>query len=369
MGELDIIEKKALEQAAAAEAQKERTEALEIAKTIIETRKLAAETEKIRLDAKEVSREYKFGRAAHWASMLTPLLAVALTALTLYNQSRQFSETAKLQADGSEESEWRDAVKNLSMKDARTTLLGAFSMHGFFNSPNHANQARTIAATLLPHVDISDGFDNIFFDILDATNASNQVHVVAIGKTLFNLQMDLFRVSVLANRPSQLDFQTLREMLGDDDPPDFISKESASRLDAGARAWMLDSVSDGLSALWTNNKAAGPRGLDLGGVVLEDGQFNDLDFSNTNLQGGALFNADFKRTRFAGATFTRKLVSNVTLDEADLSGVKNFEESKWEHANWWKAKCISRELLEYLKTNDATASPENKQEGNAISCH
>lgn len=369
MGELDIIEKKALEQAAAAQTQKERAEALEIAKAITETRKLMKETEKIELDAKEVSREYKFGRTQHWASMLTPLLAVALTAYTLYNQTQQFKETAKLQADGNEESEWRDAIKNLSMKDARTTLLGAFSMHGFFNSPHHANQARTIAATMLPHVDISDGFDNIFFDILDNTNTSNQVHIVAIGKTLFNLQLDLYHVNVLANRPAQLDFQTLREMLGDDDPPDFISKDSASRLEAGARAWMLDSVSDGLSNLWMNNRVAAPRGLDLGGVVFEDSQFNGLDFSNTNLQGGALFNADFKRANFAGATFTRKLVSNVTLDQADLSGVKNFEESKWENANWWKAKCISRELLEYLEKNDATASPQNKQEGNAISCH
>lgn len=369
MDELGIIEKKALEQAAAAQTQKELAEALETAKTIAETRKLMEETEKVHLDATEVSREYKFGRAQHWASMLTPLLAVAMTAYTLYNQTQQFRETAKLQTDGNEESEWRDAVKNLSMKDPRTTLLGAFSMHGFFNSPSHANQARTIAATLLPHVDISDGFDNIFFDILDTANTSNQVHVVAIGKTLFNLQMDLFRVNVLANRPSQVDFQTLREMLGDDDPPDFISKDSTSRLEAGARAWMLDSVSDGLSSLWVNNKVTAPRGLDLGGVVFEDGQFDDLDFSNTNLQGGAFFNADFKRANFAGATFTRKLVSNVTLDRADLSGVKNFEESKWENANWWKAKCISRELLEYLEKNDATASPENKQEGNAISCH
>lgn len=369
MDELDIIEKRALEQAMTAQTQRERAEALEIAKTITEKRKMMKETEKIQLDAKEVSREYRFGRTKHWASMVTPLLAVAMTMLTLYNQSQQFKETAKLQTDANEESQWRDAIKNLSMKDARTTLLSAFSMHAFFDSPPHANQARTIAATLLPHVDISDGFDNIFFDILDMTNTSNQVHVVAIGKTLFNLQLDLFHVNALANRPAQVDFQTLREMLGDDDPPDFIRKDSDSRREAGARAWMLDSVSDGLSGLWMNNKSTAPRGLDLGGVVFEDGQFNGLDFSNTNLQGGALYNADFKRANFAGATFTRKLVSKVTLDGADLSGVKDFAESHWEDSNWWKAKCISKDLLEYLEKNDATASPENKQEGNAITCH
>jgi hypothetical protein len=70
-----------------------------------------------------------------------------------------------------------------------------------------------------------------------------------------------------------------------------------------------------------------------------------------------------------GAVFRRKLVSNVALDGADLSGVEDFAESKWEKSNWWKAKCISKELLEYLEKNDATVSPEDKRAGNSISCH
>lgn len=368
MDELDAIEKKALEQALSARDQKERAEALEIAKTVTEKRKMMKETEKIEVDSKEAFREFRFGRTKHWAAMLTPLLAVALTGVALILQSRQFNQTAKLQIDANEESQWRDAIKNLSIKDPSTTLVSAFAMHSFFDSPHHGVQARTIASTLLPHVDVPDGFDNIFFDLLDTANTSNQGHVVAIAKTLLNSQMDLYHINVLMSRPTLLDFQLLREMLGDDDPPDFIQADPASRRQSAANAWMLDSISDGLNGIWIN-KSAVPRGTDLGGVIFEHGQFNEFDFSNANLQGGALYHADFKRTNFAGATFTRKLVSNVTLDGANLSGVEDFAESKWEYSNWWKAKCISKELLEYLEQNDATAGPENKREANAISCH
>lgn len=368
MDELDIIEKKALEQAMSAANLKDLAQALEIAKAVTEKRKMEKETEKIGLDAKEASVEFKFSRTKYWAAAVTPILAVFLTGVALVLQSQQFGASAKLQIDANEESQWRDAIKNISFKDPGTTLVSAFGMHSFFDSPRYSTQARTIAATLLPHVDNPDGFDNVFFDLLDTVNTSGQGHVIAMAKTLFNSQMDLYRVNELVNRPTAVNFQTLREMLGDDDPPNFIQANSTSRRQAAASAWMLDSISDGLESLWINKNAM-PKGADLGGVVFEHGQFNELDFSNANLQGGALYHADFKDTNFAGATFTRKLVSNVTFDGANLSGVEDFAESKWEYSNWWKAKCISKELLEYLEKNDATADPENKRAGNGISCH
>ena len=62
-----------------------------------------------------------------------------------------------------------------------------------------------VAGTLLPHVDNPDGFDNIFFDLTDTVNTANQAHIIAIAKTLFNSQTDLYRVNVLPNRPRLLD--------------------------------------------------------------------------------------------------------------------------------------------------------------------
>lgn len=130
---------------------------------------------------------------------------------------------------------------------------------------------------------------------------------------------------------------------------------------------MLDSISDGLNGIRMNKNAV-PKGTDLDGVIFRTWPVQWVDFSNANLQGGALYHADFKRTNFAGATLTTKLVSNVTLDGTNPSGVEDFAESKWRYSKWWKAKCISKELLQYLEQNDATTGPENKREANAISC-
>jgi len=371
MDELDEIGKEALKKALSTQDEKERVEALGIAKTAAETRKMMKEMEKIECDVKEAFREYKFGRTKVWAATLTPLLAVALTGVALILQSQQFRATANVQIHANEESQWRDAVNKLSMKNPGETMVSAFAMHNFFDS-RHGEQARIIAATLLPHVDNPDGFDNVFFGILHATNTSNEGHILGIGKTLFNLQMDLYRLNVLTNQPALLDFHTLRQMLGDDDPPDFIRTNPASRRQAAVTAWMLASTSDGLRDLW-GTKAAAPERTDLNGVVLERGLFHGLseglDFSDANLQNGALYHADFRDAKFVRAAFTRRLVSHVMLDGADLSGVKEFEESKWEHANWWKAKCISKELVEYLEKTDKTASPEAKKEAHAITCH
>ena len=367
MDELDAIEKKALEQAVASDDLEVRRKAMEIATAVSEKRNLMMETTKILLDTKEASLEYKFGRTKYWASTLTPLFAVLLTGAALLAQTWQYQSSAKLQVDVSEESQWRDAIKNVSMKDTGTTLISAFAMRTFFDSPHYSVQARTVAATLLPHVDNPDGFDNVLFDMLYDNSKSNQSHIVAVAKTLFNSQLDLYRVSVLANQPVKLEFGTLREILGDDDPPIFIQQDIASRKQAVAAAWMLDSVSDGLHDLWVS-KSGTPQGMDLGGVVLEFGQFDGLDFSHANLRGGALYHADFKGVNFAGSSFTRKLISNVSLDGADLSGVTDFADSKWEYTNWWKAKCVSAELLAYLEKNDGTATSENRREAHSLLC-
>jgi hypothetical protein len=365
--ELSAIEKKALEQAAASDDLEVRRKAMEIANAVSEKRKVMTETAKLLLDTKEASRESKFGRTRYWAGTLTPLLAVFLTGATLLMQTWQYQSSAKLQVDANEDSQWRDAIKNVSMRDTGTTLISAFAMRTFFDSSHYSLQARTVAATLLPHVDNPDGFDNVFFDMLDDNSKPNQAHIVAIAKTIFNSQLDLYHVNVLASQPVKLEFATLKEILGEDDPPTFIQQDPASRKQAVASAWMLDSVSDGLHDLWVSKNGT-PQGMDLGGVVLEFGQFDGLDFSRTNLRGGALYHSDFKGVNFTGASFTRKLISNVTLDGADLKGVTDFEESRWEYTNWWKAKCLSPELLAYLEKNDSTATLQNRHEAHSVLC-
>lgn len=58
----------------------------------------------------------------------------------------------------------------------------------------------------------------------------------------------------------------------------------------------------------------------------------------------------------------------MTLDGADLTGVTDFAESQWEYADWWKAKCLSAQLLAYLEKNDGTATLQNKREAHSVIC-
>jgi len=369
---LDTIEKRAVEQAESSQDPDFTAKALDIAKTVSEMRKLRSETEKITLDANEASREHKAAATRYYMTILTTTSAVALAAATLGFQIWQQrsntelqTDTQKLQIDANEDSQWRDTVKTLNSPG--TTLVSAFEMGSFFYSKHHSMQARNIAATLLPTLDNPDAFDTVLFDMLDYDDASNGRHIIAISRTVFNSQLDLYGINVGMKQPLRLDFPTLKKILGDDEPPNFISQDVASRKRASVAPWMLDSVSAALLDLWLTKKAT--PGKDLGGIVLENGNFNGLDFSHIDLKGGAFYNATFTGANFAGTDFTRRLISHANVAGADLSGVVDFSESKWELTNWWDAKCLSEVLLHYLENNDATASSENKAKAHAISCH
>lgn len=348
--EMDALERNALEQALSATDPKQREEALRIAHAVAQRRKLEKELVKMESEAKERS---KLGRAKVWAGVLTPLLAVALTGATLI-----------LNVTGKEESLWCDAVNRISIKTPADTMVSAFSMQNYFDS-KHGDEARILASTLLPYVDNPDGFDHVFFNLLHKVDSTNQVYVAAIGRALLSQQMDVYRLPVLVNRPGVADSSALGSMLGDEELPDEIQQDQENRRKAQVNAWMLGSVSDGLRDLWGSKKAA-PKKLELSGVVLEHGDFTNLDFSSANMKGGAVYDCNFGATNLSGAQLSRKVISHVTFDKANLSEIKDFERSKWEHSNWWKANCISSELLTYLEANDATATDSEKQEAYQI---
>ncbi len=379
--DLDEIEAKALNNAKSSENLTETAKSLEIVKLVRETRKLRSEVGKIALDAKEAFPEYKRGRLKYLATKMapyTPLFAVVLTATTLIFQGYIWHSDQRHQTEAHEESQWREAVKNISLKDSDTALVGALGVHSFFASENHPRQARKVAAVLLPHVDDVIGFDTILFDMLDLVDSAApedkdimQGQIIDISKAVFNSQLDRYGVNRGAQHLS-LDFRMLRQMLGDDEPPAPILQDDTKHTKAFAAAWKLSSVSTVLQTLWTD-KGLSPQGADLGGVVLVgkgsgEREFSKLNFSNLKMAGGAFYKANFMEANFTGADLSRKLISGVNLAAADLRSVE-FAGSKWEHTNWWEAKCISTSLLAYLEEIDDTATSENKAAAHKISCH
>jgi hypothetical protein len=73
------------------------------------------------------------------------------------------------------------------------------------------------------------------------------------------------------------------------------------------------------------------------------------DNFSLDLNYTGLLDAQFTGTDLHGANLTSALVMNCDLRDADLSRVTNFGGSIWFNSNWWRAKAISPELLDYLK--------------------
>lgn len=73
-----------------------------------------------------------------------------------------------------------------------------------------------------------------------------------------------------------------------------------------------------------------------------DGQM--LDLSGANLSTQDLKNLNLSNTDISDATFVGSTVMGI-----DLSNVKAFDDSDWSDVEWWRAKKIGSELLEYLK--------------------
>ncbi len=86
-----------------------------------------------------------------------------------------------------------------------------------------------------------------------------------------------------------------------------------------------------------------PKGYVLTGTVLENGDFDNLDFSGSHLDFGILYNATFRNVHFERATMKDLFVRHVNLEGVDFSGVTVVEGSRWEDTNWWRARCVPRE--------------------------
>ncbi len=364
---LDTIEEKALATAVWSQDQDVIAKTLDIAKSVSEKRKLIMEAKKIDLEAEGAAFEHKHARAKYWATVLLPTIA---TAIAISFQAWQFSSSSKQQTSANEDSQWRGAIGSVSLESSNKALVGAFVMDGFFDSSHHSMQARNVAAALLPQLDNTDAFDKVLFDMIDYPDTP-QSHILGIARAIFVSELDLYKVNVSKKHPLKLDFKTVKQILSEYDQPDFIQRDDAKRKRAFAAGWELASVSDALQELWTRqtpNKRVTPREQNLEQVVLAFDDFQGLDFSKAILIGGAFYKTQFKDVSFVGANLRRRLFSGVALDGADLCGITDFDESKWEDTNWWQAKHISKELLDYLEKNDPVAFSNHKDAARKISC-
>lgn len=321
-------------------------------------------------------------------AVLAALIAFAGTVMTLIYQNKQFDTTLReqqkqsqrvvdLQRDAAEDAQWRESLKSVSFKDQ--PALGAFAMQGFFSSPRYSSQARAIASALLADIPNVNAFDEVITRIRDNTVPSNFPDLSAVAQMLGFTQRMRFHIKGAASREKT---PFLIEDVDEISPnPKNLSSDSDQRTKVAA--WEIDTASQCLRQVWKRDggtesadteRPISPVNKVLTGIVLENAKsttanFDGLDFSKANLNFCILYNASFKSANFDGAKLKDVYVRNAILTDANLSHVTVYEGSRWEGSNWWDAKCIPQQMLDYLLRVDAHAlTPQAK--GRLVSnCH
>jgi Pentapeptide repeats (8 copies) len=358
------IEKKAATRAAKSHSLDEIQKAVHIIRDVAQSRENVKKLESTCAKGAEAPTS-RFRRwSESFASAIGPSLpsaAAALTAIALLCQVVVTYRTAMLQnktstlvantdAQIKEDSQWRDAMKSVTLASPDGALVGAFEMESFFGSQAHGENARSIASTLLPAIDDTAGFDVVFFDLQHRISPILNEQAVARATRYTEIQIDLIGIGrMVANRARDLCQKATPTGCDTNDTgspafrrfvssPGKVVKEFSDLKLALAQSWELDSVGHGLAALWAGQrKQLDPETVDLSGVVLAGVDLTNTNFSQANLKGALLWNSNFTG--------------------ADLSKVEKFAGSDWQDTNWWKAKAISCDLVRYLKTNFSPNKP------------
>ena len=286
--------------------------------------------------------------------------ALILAAATLLGQTAQFFYTDREQRIANQDTQWREAVKNLSFQDPHAPLVNALSMQGFFGSTEYGQQAISIAIADLPliHSD-PQGFDEVFFELVDNhTDSSNQDSIFGISRTILDSQQTLYASYAVTSLQDTRSAVALDSMLGGPSLTDFQSNsQSHSNCQQAATAsWELDSVSQGLHSLWVDTKLS-PADADLGAIVLENGDFHTIRFSGAGLGNAVIYKVRFDGVDFGSAKLRNSLMRHVCLNGADLSQVTDFGQSQWTDTNWWQAT-LSKRLKDYLTNYNAPSVNE-----------
>jgi Pentapeptide repeats (8 copies) len=244
------------------------------------------DVQKVDIDHVNVMGTGKSTTAQTWVA-LTPLLTVLITAIgivfTFCFQLVQ-TRTASLQKV---DSDWRAALEKVSV-DEESAAIGAFEMQSFLADPKYGDQARAIAAAVLPTVANRYEFDAAFFVLLGKTNQKNQADIITIATSISNRLMDLHSTALLylKEKPEPKDKSLENFVLN---PDQFFSDSSQSSylLRTQTEAWKLDSVIGGLSTIWRGGNGNGPilvpDGADLSGIIFLNHNFQGVDFTHASL--------------------------------------------------------------------------------------
>jgi hypothetical protein len=358
MPETDPLDKKAIELALAASDSDSLLKAIQAQALISDLQ-----------DRRDESKKYRYARS--WATLLTPYTAifgVILSLCTLAWQYHQFSVSNANQERAANRVQWREALKNMSLKDDSTTMSTVFEMHSFFDSDDYKKIAHSIVTAVLPNVASDEAFDIIFADLRRRADEgdqkelrTNELDLITIAQAVTSEDWTLYSRVPPQRQTKFVDFiADPTSMISEGQQPpanaadvqkiesEFIPVDEYAKdqmIHPLKRAlhcsYAIDSMSKQLAKLWLR-RATNPSelGIALSGIALENSDFSNVDFSN-----GDRDLMVFNNVSLAGSNFDKTNLTHTRFD-----AIQSFVGSTWSDANWWDSDALSCDLGHYLQT-------------------
>jgi hypothetical protein len=243
---------------------------------------------RVDIDHVNVTGTGRSSAAQTWIA-ITPLLTVLITAIGFVFTSCFQLIQARTAALQKVDSDWRDALAKVSTDE--NAAIGAFEMQSFLTDPRYGDQARSIAAAVLPSVSSHQEFDAAFFILVQKTNQANQHAIITVASNLSNQLRTLYDNAKRQLKPNQKKVDTSLENFVFH-PEQFFSDEehSKSLKETNEVAWKLDSAIGGLNAIWHGSKTTPPLkpddNTDLSGIIFYNASprdFRGIDFTPASM--------------------------------------------------------------------------------------
>jgi hypothetical protein len=283
-------------------------------KTLAEGEKFQAEAVKLEREADNIERLKRSDNRRFTITVLAPSISAMAVVLALAVQVYQINENMVLQRETNDATNLREDLKLAASSNGNQAFAGSLALTSMLRSPTYGNAARAIAINVLTHSAEVKSFGIIFDEILNYTNWDNIRDLVRLSADLTSGLVDARgRVDDKnAGRPAKPSMVNL--------DPEII---------AAALNDEVDIVAHGIIRYFRTHSRASVLAVDLDGI-----NFSNQDLNGLNLSKAKIPNA---------------ILNQATVVGANLSDVIEFEGSEWSAVEWWKARFMSRSLLDYLK--------------------
>jgi hypothetical protein len=298
---------------------------------------LIASARKSREELKHHSYRLQLGDAQSWAFLAIPFLILVGLLVFLPRPNQQ----AQALRETNDDQQFREVEKTFLAQVTQTgalarpdLLLLTTPLQPYIKDPRYSREAGDLLILALAHAATPDAFQDYF--------VSRNIHVDA-GDLTAILTLD---------RMLYTNFNELDDALNSDATSNAstivghpLSKEQVQRVRDGILLELT--FLSGKVASYLRSRDGEPLNADLRRVYFKGIDLGGVVFGKSNLEG----------CQWEG----------VSLNNADLSSVAEFDNSQWIDADWWNARVISKPLLSYLAANQYPYHPPVVDYSNAPS--